>query len=559
MKIVKGNHKFYDAMAEKIISGLRRRAVTSASKWATTFRVMGGSTPHPGPWSFKHHPWLLGMHDSTHERNVGQKAAQVGYTETVLNLTFYNIDVKQLDCLYVLPAKTPDASDFSSGRFNQALELSPHLTNLFSDVQNVGHKRAGAANMYIRGSKSRSALKAVPISFIVLDEVDEMDQDNIELALQRVAGQSEFQSWMISTPTRPGTGINKYFMDSTQDHFMFKCPMCSKFTELIFPDCLKLVGEDQRDPKIEESCIICKECKGTLRHEDKSDFLAEGVWESTFSNRSMRGFYVNQLYSMANAVRPPEIAKKVFQAQHDPAAETELFNSMMGMPHVVKGAQITDEDLKGCIGGSSNKTVKPKNGFITMGIDVGKYFHYVIGQWHLGQNIGSDLHENASLRLLEVGKVTDVHELFNLMATYGVHSAVIDRHPEPRTALVFANRFYGHVRMCMFGQGISQRDIKKSDQEQHSVLVDRTSWIDEIFSRVRRGNEALIIPYDAPVEYHDHMKVLVRLYKKDKDGNPYAYYDNGGFDDHYAFAMVYNSIALTFCKYSKNTNINVKL
>ncbi len=36
--------------------------------------------------------------------NVGKKSAQMGYTETVLNLTFFKIDIERIDCLYVLPA-----------------------------------------------------------------------------------------------------------------------------------------------------------------------------------------------------------------------------------------------------------------------------------------------------------------------------------------------------------------------------------------------------------------------------------------------------------------------
>src|SRR6185369_5967817 len=181
-------------------------------------------------------------------------------------------------------------------------------------------------------------------------------------------------------------------------------------------------------------------------------------------------------------------------------------------------------------------------------------------QWYLGNAVGADIHENATCKLLYIEKTQDIGEIARLMREYGVHSCVIDRHPEPRTALDFCNKFYGHARMCMFGQGITSRDIKASLQEQHSVLVDRTSWIDETFSRIRRGKEAVMIPYDAPKEYWDQMQVPARLYKKDKDGNSYGYYDNGGLDDHFAFAQVYNEIALTFAaSMKKNTNLSISL
>ena len=199
--------------------------------------------PIPGLWTFKYHPWLRGMHDAEDRMCIGQKAAQLGYTEAVLNVTFFRLDVEQKSCMYVLPSRTPDASDFSSSRFDAALELSTHLQNLFCDVKNVGHKRAGSANLLLRGANSRGGLKSMPVAFLVFDELDEMNQDNVILGEERVAGQFDWQIWKISTPTAPNHGINAEFLLSTQEHFVFKCPCCSRLTRLIYPDCLVIEGE----------------------------------------------------------------------------------------------------------------------------------------------------------------------------------------------------------------------------------------------------------------------------------------------------------------------------
>ena len=92
------------------------------------------------------------MHDAEERKIVGQKAAQMGYTEWAMNMTFFHMDVKGQDVLYVLPS-SDDASDFSAARFDPALEDSEHLRNLFSNVNNVGLKRAGHSTLYVRGSK----------------------------------------------------------------------------------------------------------------------------------------------------------------------------------------------------------------------------------------------------------------------------------------------------------------------------------------------------------------------------------------------------------------------
>ena len=116
-----------------------------------------------------------------------------------------------------------DAADFSASRFNPAIESSTHLTRFFSDVQNIGHKRAGNSNLFIRGSKSRSALKSIPVGLIILDELDEMPKANVTLALERTAGQRKRQNLKLSTPTFNDFGINFFYNLSTQEHFFFIC------------------------------------------------------------------------------------------------------------------------------------------------------------------------------------------------------------------------------------------------------------------------------------------------------------------------------------------------
>ncbi len=526
-------------MAQRIAAGLKRKSLTSCSRWAEACRVMG--RPYPGCWNFVHHPWLLDMHDSEAEFNVGQKSAQMGYTEWALNTTFFNIDVKGIDCLYILPAKTPDASDFSAARFDPALELSPHLTNMFSDVKNIGHKRAGTTNLYIRGSRARAGLKSVPVGLIILDEVDEMTQENIPLATERVAGQVEKKILAISTPTLPEFGINKMYMESTQEHFFFKCPCCSRLTELVFPQCLEVIGEHVNDERVAESYLKCKECSGKLSHELKPEWLKGSRWVPGYANRYSRGFHVNQLYSCT--VRPDHLARKYLRSLGDPSEEQEFYNSSLGLPHVVSGAQITDADINQCIGSYRKNSIAPSK-IITMGIDVGKVLHYEIDEWTLGPYVGSDIHMESKCRILDFGKVNDFEQLDQLMTDNRVFSCVIDANPERRCALQFANRFFGHVKTCTYGQGVNGKEIHVSQQEDHTITVDRTAWLDLALGRFKK--KTIETPIDLDHEYKTHLKALVRIYKKDKDGNPVGRYENGNKDDHYAHSRNYAEIALQF-------------
>lgn len=517
---------------ERIAFGLQRRAITSCSKWAEQFRVMG--KPFPGQWSFTHHPWLRAMHDAETVYVWGQKAAQMGYTETVLNKVFYEIDINGVNALYVLPAKTPDASDFSASRFDPAVEMSPHLQRLFTDVKNIGHKRAGAVNVYIRGSRSRAGLKSVPAALIILDELEEMTQDNIPLVFERASGQIDKQIWGISTPTIDQEGINKYYELSTKEHFFFPCPHCRKSTELVFPD--SLVVDD--DPH-----LICKECKQTLPHEQKIDFLNQGFWVAERTDREDRGFYINQMYSMT--VTPRELGEAYIKAQSNAADEQEFYNSKLGLPHVVAGARVLSAEIDGCRGEFVNGTVPSVVGIITMGVDVGAWLHYEVDSWYFPASMyTNDLNIEAKCRVIDFGKVRNFEELDLLMRRYQVQHCVIDAQPERRKSFEFAQRFDGYVKMCFYGPGISGKSIALGQEVEHSITVDRTSWIDMALSRFR--NKTIALPRDINLEYKDHITAPVRVYERGKDGNPVARYVEGSKADHYTHARVYNELALNF-------------
>jgi hypothetical protein len=534
-----GEHPLVSVLTDRIASGLRRKTITKCSQWACAYRVMG--QPFPGPFTFKYHPWIREIHDCDSELVVVRKGAQLGYTEAALNKAFYAIDVLGTSVLYILPAGQPDASDFSTSRFDPALEMSPHLQSLFSAVKNIGHKRAGNANLYIRGSRSRSQLKSIPVGLTIGDEVDEMIQENIPLAFERMSGQMYKQVYLLSTPTISNYGIDAYYQSSSQDHYFFKCPRCSRLTELLYPDCLVVTAESLTDLDITKSHLICKECKGLLPHKEKTDWLKEARWISTYTNRPTRGYWNNQLYSIT--VRPDELSRAVLAAELNPADEQELYNSKLGMPHEPQGARITDANLDDCQGNYTKYDVSPVNALVTMGVDVGKWLHYEINQWYFDENIPSvDLNVMSKCRILNEGKVLHFEELDTLMQHFKVLFCVIDANPERRKALEFAQRWWGHVRMCFYATGISNKQIHIHKEEEHTISVDRTSWMD--LGLMRYKNKTIIVPKDLSIEYKAHVKAPVRLMKKDANGNPIAVYVTGSEADHFAHARVYSEIAL---------------
>jgi len=517
---------------QAINEGLTRHAMTDCARYAERVRVMG--LPYAGPWSFKHHPWLREMHNPTSEIVIGQKSAQMGYTETALNRTFYMIDREKKNVLYILPNKSPDATDFTNARFAPALELSRHLRSLFTDINNVGHKRAGNANLYIRGSKAKAGLRSIPVQAIIFDELDVMDQDNIPLALERVSGQLTKSIFMLSTPTIPNFGINKYYVTSDQRNFFFRCPSCSRSINLEFPRNIEIVGDDPYSQELEKTRLFCHLCKATLQHERKTDFLKHGTWVASRSSTAA-GYYINQLYSPT--IKPYELARKYLNGLRNEAGEQEFYNSALGLPHVVAGSRLTDEIITACKAEHRNLTVPPAGYVVTMGVDVGKFLHVEIDLWTFSQVLGG---VKSHAKLLAALKVDSFEALYELIERFKVSAVVLDMNPERQKARDFVVSLKGLAEMCEYPSGDRGKEIVVYDEE-NRIQVDRTAWLDVSLGRVRA--KAISLPVDLPYEYTEHLKALTKFYYRDQHGNIKARYIKGTDDDHYAHARNYSEIA----------------
>ena len=545
---------FVDELRLTLGEGLRSSNLRSCSRWAEHRRVMGA--PFNGNYGFLRHPWCREIHDSKAAWTIAMKAAQLGVTETGINRAFFTLDQSRRDVLYVLPT-TLNASDFSKARFATALKLSPYLKDLFVDTNTVGLKSTGTNVLYIRGSRGDSNLKSIPVSELVLDELDEMDTHAVWLALERLSGQIEKHILAISTPTVPKYGIHKLYLTSTQEHFCFQCPHCGRWTELVWPDCVEIIGESVNDPRCQESFLKCKECKHKLDHEAKPEFLAGGKWQVTEPNASAeesRGFYINQLYS--STVTPGELVIAYHCGLGDEAANTEFHCSKLGVPFIGEGAQVTDEMIEACIKGHTINDTRPQIGgdrLITMGVDQGKIGYISVVDWLFDRHPGTDINAAAIGKLLWFGKFSGEEwgYLDELMREWQVLACVVDADPFTNDARRFAKKFHGYVWLTRYRRGRTAKEVTLSEEETGApfATVDRTNWLSCTLGRFKSNPPRILLPRDISLAYREHVKNLVRTYKKDETGNMAAEYVNTGAD-HFAHSLCYADIALSLAPIS---------
>jgi hypothetical protein len=538
-----------------IADGLQNQSLTNCLRWAAHRRVMTGD--FDGPYSAKHHPWVKEMHNSQAPFNYSMKGAQLGITEILVNLAFYTIDMLRRDVLYVLPTSR-NASDFSKARFNAALKNSPYLNSIFTDTNSIELKQAGSNTLYIRGSRGDANLKSVPVSVLLLDEVDEMSQRAIQLALERLSGQLSKTVWGISTPTVPDFGIHRLFKDSTQEQFVFKCPCCGRLTRLVWPDCVEIIGEGVHDQRCKESFLKCKECGGKLPQEAKPDWLRRATWEvgNQGGNPDIRGFAINQLYSFT--VSPGELVVAHFRGFGDESANIEFHNSKLGQPFIGDGAKITEDDVQACIKGHSKEDARPVDGsrLITMGLDQGKVNYVEVTEWFFDR-YGNDLNAVATAKVLYEGKFSeeDWHIPDELMMEWQIQACVVDADPQIMEARRFARRFPGCVWLCRFRRGVTAKEISVSDDGDFAPIatVDRANWFSAGLGRFRKPRR-IILPRDTSREYLGHIQAPIRTYvregsveekrKRQTDNLVTKYISTG--PDHFALARVYSEIALPF-------------
>jgi hypothetical protein len=514
-----------------IASGLMRKSITSPSKWSCKYRVMG--KPHPGPWSFTWHPWLKPMLDSDALDNVGMKSAQMGFTEAMLNFTFFQIDINGESVLYLMPT-ADSASDFSTSRFDPALEASPHLNNLFNSVKNVGLKRAGTASLYVRGTRSKTKLKEIPARIIIFDELDEMVQANLPLAYERASGQEDPIKWKISTPTINDFGISNEFESSTKEHYFFKCPHCSRHIELTIDELH--VG----DATPETSWYFCPSCKTIIEREEKRQALFDtGKFvKSCDSAQGIRGFHINQMYSYT--IKPEQLALSCIKAKNSLVEEQELNNSKLGLSFVMKGGQVTQKEIDDCKSEFLNGE-EATSTFVTVGIDVGSMLHCAVYQWEFDQN-GLDPVLSAHPRLLKAIDLPNFIDAEKLIESYRPKCFVIDCNPERRMAKELCDKYFGLGYMCNFSNNAKNIDIKPSIDTDRLMNIDRSSWLDVVMRRFHKQD--IILPGDISSDYEKHVKSLVKILERDANNNVVAKYLTRGNDDHYAFSSLYNEVAM---------------
>jgi len=542
---------FARSIAEKLVDN----SLTSCTRWAE--HRIHTPEPHPGSLTFEKFPWQKEILDCEEPMVTVQKCAQSGFSVAGLIKSLYKVDSEKVDVLYVLPTSHL-ASDFAKARLDQMVAISPRLRGLFIGTNNVGLKTTEHhSHIFIRGSVAESGLVSVPVGTVIVDEYDRCNPKAMPLVLERMSAHAKKHFFGLSTPTLPNYGINKQYMLGTQEHFMFECPSCSKTIELKWPESIVICGESSTDPDCHRSYLICHECKATLPHETKVEWLAPAIWVPTATAHGHRSFHLNQLY--ASEMTPGELVIAYHKGQTEDAAQVEFVNQKLGEPHLMEGARLTDISIDECLSDHRTDDPRPQDSSrqIVMGIDVGTFLDVVVAEYIYDSDPGYEPHLNSICKVLWAGRFSgsDFDILDRMMSEWQVQYACIDFQPETNLAKAFCRRFHGYASVVQYRRGTSAHEVKEAkDENRVSILtVDRTAFLDMSLGRIHK--QRTLLPSNISPVFREHVKNLVKTYVLDEFGRPRSDYVSLEAD-HQAHALTLTEVA-HLKVYSKTTGRNI--
>lgn len=472
-------------------------------------------------FSFESHEYERGMIEEQARKQVFIKGSQLGATEVCVLKTLYGLiyGIYIQGAIYLFPTFL-DAQDFAKARFNTVLSDNEEIQSHVQSTDSTSVKRVRKAMLFIRGAgstgkiegikKTSSRLRSVPADRIVFDEVDEMEPEMVDLALERIAHSELQEQIFLSTPSIPEWGIHKLYLESDQRIWMIRCSKCGTETclEIEFPSCLEELSDGR-------TLRVCKKCRQEI-------FPKDGRWVAQYPDRSKdcAGFWISQLNS--SYVDPGAILK----AFNDPPAGRlqEIYNSKLAQPFVPSEDRLTQGDVYQCCG--QDHMASRDKGPTCMGIDIGKLLHITVGYKP----------KDKVLQVCYLARVSSFNDAHDIARRFNVKAAVLDALPESRKCREFQQAESYRVYLCYYD---SNQFGNRWDEGDFIIHSNRTELLDTSHELIHKPG-ALILPRrNSELEqFALEMSNAVKILDESPDGSrSYKYRATG--PDHYRHALGY--------------------
>ena len=299
----------------------------------------------PGRWRTNRTPYLKEpmdrFTDPLIEKIVLCFGAQLGKTETELNMIGYALDQTSSPTMMVYPTDTI-AKFASDKRVQPMIKSVKSISDKFDENSKLLELDFNNGNyMVLVGANSPSSLSSRSIKYLFFDEIDKYpafagkEADPIKLATERTKTFVDKKIVMVSTPTVESGNIWQAFMSANERRqYYVPCPHCGvsqvlKFKQIKWPE----EHNDNADIIRDTAYYECEHCGERIYDKHKMEMLRRGEWravnESQSKVRSV-SYHLSSIYSPW--VTFGDVAYEFKNSKGTPATLMNFINSWLAEP-----------------------------------------------------------------------------------------------------------------------------------------------------------------------------------------------------------------------------------
>lgn len=398
-------------------------------EWAEKHRHLSSLSYLSGLFRFDLTPFLREplrcLVDPQVRKIVGQKPAQIGWTEGFLNNALgWIVDVRPSPCVVLFPKKDA-AKEFNDEKFEPMVEATPRLAGrgmLKSREKGVTQTKKNFPGGFLKfvWSNSPASVKSTSAPWVFVEEPDDCSQDvkgqgnAIRLISERNKTYRGGKVVFGGSPTIADfSAVEDGMEESDKRRWMVPCHECGLEQHLVW-DQIRWDKDDSRRHPIygrhlpDTARYECIGCRAPWSPPRKDMNVRRGRWVATAAFHGVAGFYFTELMSgfpgshLSRLVEKFLVAKKE-EREGDTSGMVAFYNSSLGLPWAHKASTPPVEELAARGEEYEELTVPRRALVLTLSIDV-QHNRLAIGVegWGRGEEnwlvYWGEAHGNATLK-----------------------------------------------------------------------------------------------------------------------------------------------------------------
>lgn len=491
----------------------------------------------------QHRPFLKQMLADQAPSKCFEKSRQCGASELSVTEVLWFLDAHPFSkAVYVFPTEQ-QMNDFSNTRIAPVFQESPYLQKMLGRPDSVHNKKVGKESFLImRSGQTSRAGEGVDADVLFIDEKDRM-VDKIESAFEQSLSSSAY-GWVreFSTPTLPGTGVDKVFQSSCQYYWYVKCDSGHRQT-LIYPDNIQQLSDiDPTEEVVPEGTFDLKcSTAGCISKINRW----EGEWVPHVPGHRQKthaGYQINQLACVWLSI------DRIMQQWRKYRFKDAFYNYVLGIPYSSNDGLITEDALMNCMDQTRFFPGVRRQEYtaVVAGIDWGTYNWCVVlgrrpdGRWEVcGLKYVTD----------DADVLIAAKALADFIRPYNPQYVVADLGYGRDRCMELQRQFPDRVYACTYSSGNATDKTVNPTWSDTSmrVSVNRTAHLRWMLESIKRRMVVFPGEREAYNLFFKHILNLALIHEEEEDPKTHEIeiVERIGHkgDDHYAHAMAYAILA----------------